>query len=198
MADRKGRPRPKGPEFSGILNEPLQSPNQLALALQFMGSEKVQASRSRAIDDYLFQQRFRRIRALADYYGVRLAGSDGSFEVGLYKLLLKLAEDFVPGFKTEARRRPGRPRGTGKDNPWELAEAIKRLTTGNGALTVAAACTHLSRSSKSRWQGERPRALQERNRRFLAKMNKPSAIPQDLKVLYERLAKMGTDETHEN
>jgi hypothetical protein len=198
MADRKGRPRPKGPEFSGILNEPLQLPNQLALALQFMGSEKVQASRSRAIDDYLFQQRFRRIRALADYYGVRLAGSDGSFEVGLYKLLLKLAEDFVPGFKTEAPRRPGRPKGTGKGNAWELVMAIEGLIPPKGRHTVTAACSHLNKSSKSPWRGEGARALQERYRRFLGKKNKRSGIDPDLEMLYQRLAKMGADEMHEN
>jgi hypothetical protein len=198
MADRKSRPRPYGPQFSGILNEPIQLLNPLALALQSLGSAEVQASRSKAIDDYLFQQRFKRICALADHYDVKLVGPHGSFEVGLYKLLLKLAEDFVPGFKTEAPRRPGRPKGTGKGNAWELVMAIEGLIPPKGRHTVTAACSHLNKSSKSPWRGEGARALQERYRRFLGKKNKRSGIDPDLEMLYQRLAKMGADEMHEN
>jgi hypothetical protein len=197
MGDRKNRLQPVHLQFSGVLNEHIQLPNQLALTLQYVGSEQVRASRSRAIEDYLFQQRFKRIRALAEHYGVNLLEEDSSFEIGFYRLLVKLAEDFVPGFKMGAPRRPGRPKGTGKGNPFELAMAIKRLT-GNGRLTVAAACTQLSKYSKSPWQGESPRALQERYRRFQAKWTKPSAMPPDLEALYKRLSEHVADKTHEN
>jgi hypothetical protein len=193
MADRKSKP-----QFSGILNQPIQLPSYLAVALQYIGSEQARASKAGAIDDYLFQQRFQRICALAEHYDVNFMGSDGSYEVGLYRLLVKLAEDFVPGFKTGAPRRPGRPKGTGKGDPRELASAIEHLTTGNGRHTVSAACTHLSKSSKSPWRGENPRSLQERYRRFSARSKEPSAIAPDLKALYDRLIKIGDDETHEN
>jgi hypothetical protein len=187
---------PEKPKFPGILNQPIPEPNALAMATGYGSSEEVRAALADSINSYFFQQRMKRIYALAEHYGVSLIGSP--IELVLFELLLKLAEDFdIPGFKIghRGRRGPGRPRGTGKGDPFELWKSVDRLVHDRN-LSVSAACLVLSK--KGRWKDESPRALCERYRRFLAKSKQPYHVPPELEDLYNRLVWIAAKERHEN
>jgi hypothetical protein len=151
-------------KFKGVLAEPI-SPFFNAFAHPTI-KEKA---------EYLASQRFLRVLELAKHYGIELSTTDGSFRFGLYRLLLRLAEEFVPGFRVGVTA--GRPRGSGKsDNPKLVADIDKLRGKG---MSLSSACVHLS---KKRRQGETPGALKLRYYRY-----KPPQLSPELNRLYQQL-----------
>jgi hypothetical protein len=82
----------------------------------------------------------------------------------LYSLLIRLAADFIPGFQRGGRPRfPGRPKGTGKDDNFELyKEVMKRKHERR--MSVRSACKALAKPPK--WRREEASTLQARFYRF--------------------------------
>jgi hypothetical protein len=175
-------------KFKGILNQPIREPGFLARAFGYGQSKEVQNAVAKAIQEYFFQQRLKRIHALADYYGVDLISSGAVVDQPLCELLIKVAEDFeIPGFMVgPPPQGAGRPRGKQMAEGFDLYHSINELVERRG-LSVAAACRILSK--KKPWKGKSPAALQERYRRVRGELLRPRpSTPPELKELYEKLS----------
>src|SRR5262245_43873242 len=95
--------------FTGILAQPLDIPNVLLVASHAHGQpEAVSVAICRAFDDYVNRQKRDRLAALAERYGVGLR--KGTPYPAL-EVLLRMAADVCPGFRTKGDSRNARAIG---------------------------------------------------------------------------------------
>ena len=162
-AVKQTRPKP----FTGILAQPFDEPGGLAVALQAYGqTEEIKKAIYRAVDEYVGQQRWEKLVALAELYGVDLQRRTPD---PMLDLLFRLAADFVPGFRSNIdprnARSIGRPRAMLIGENFELFKSIEMIVHRRG-VTAHSACAIISKDRKSHWQGKGAPALYERYKRF--------------------------------
>jgi hypothetical protein len=155
--------------FTGILAEPLDVPNVLLVALQAIGQSKtVSRAIYRAAEEYLAQQKWDRLVALAEHYGVDLPRQRLTPDP-IVELLLKVAADVCPGFRTkrDPRNAPtvGKPRHRNFDDNLSLFAAMDEKMS-KGTMSALGACKSISKDRKSKWHGNRPQALYARYTRI--------------------------------
>lgn len=122
--------------------------------------ESVRRRAVQIVEEDISRQRLERLSLLARHYKVAW-GNEGCE----YILLLRLAEDFIEGFRVELSNQPkvgavGRPRGSQKIGGFELVKEIDIITFQTKG-TVSDACKALSRR-KGKWFGSRPSSLETR------------------------------------
>ena len=184
MKDEKaGRSKSKRVVFEGVLLQPIEGIDPLVRALwTYDAQDGARAAIDREIAEFMSAQYAERIRALAQHYGIDHPTMD--LPAFLYVLLIRLAEEFVDGFRIGGRPRlPGRPKGTGKDGNDELFREVLRLQRSHG-LSVRSACIALAKRAK--YRGEKPLALQARFNRFGTKV-KNAACSDGFKALDKRV-----------
>jgi hypothetical protein len=159
------RQRHTRPKFTGVLSKPIDIPDELIIALHtYNEPQHTKTAIMNEVSSYVSQQRSERIIALVKHYKID-ANHYPNLQTFLYDLLLKVAEDFIDGFKSGPGKKPShRPRGSTKGDSRALAMQV-RLLTWDGKLTVNAACHHLSKRRGSEWYQQPPAALVERYRR---------------------------------
>lgn len=170
-------PKPmSGRKFSGVLLEPIDRPNRLAIALIVANhSEAAQEKAYRFAQQYEHEQIVMRIDALRKYYTpfqpIQL-GYNPPLPAGPKTdrdLLIALAQDFIVGFRSNSENiqtKPGRKKGTSKDKPLELVAAISEKTAKG--ISILRACELLSKQKNSKWLGTKPTVIKSRYDRIIA------------------------------
>jgi hypothetical protein len=154
--------------FRGILAQPYDEPDKLIVAIRtYRVPEPVKKAIYQAMHEYVAQQRWERLVALAELYRVDLQGRNSILE-----LLFQLAADFVPGFRPNHdlrnARRVGRPRHKNDELNFELFKSVQEIMNRRG-ITTLSACAVLSKDRKKAWHGKTPNALYEQYKRFKAR-----------------------------
>jgi hypothetical protein len=155
-----------GPKtFTGILAQPFDQPDELVVAIcSYREPEPVKKAIYQAVHEYVTQQKWERLVALADRYGVDLQRGRPS---PVLELLFRLAADFVPGFRPDNDSRNsavGRPRGKNWKQNFELFKSVEMVMHKRG-ISALSACTNISKDRKSEWHGSTAEALYERYKR---------------------------------
>ena len=104
MKDEKTeRPKSKRVEFEGVLLQPIEDVDPLVRALWTYGAKgDAKAAIDKEIAEFMSAQYAERVVALAERYGIDPRAMDPPAFV--YTLLIRLAEEFVDGFKSAAGR----------------------------------------------------------------------------------------------
>jgi len=106
-------------------------------------------------------------------------------EEAWYVLATKMAEDFVPAFKGTAKR--GRPVTVFLHDKLDFLTEINRLR--EGGLSVAAACSHLSKKA-GKWKAKSARGLEQRYRECKAEYEKSTTETlEDVDTNWQKLVK---------
>jgi hypothetical protein len=170
--------------FDGILRQPIEDVDPLVRALwKYNTKAETRAAIDKEIAEFMSAQYAERVMALAEHYRIDSQTMDPP--AFLYSLLIRLAKDFVVGFRFGGRRKmPGRPKETGKDRNEELCKEVWRLRSRG--LSVRSACTALANQAK--YRGEKPSALQARFNRYESNLIKGLESGSDnYKALRERV-----------
>ena len=180
-----------GRKFSGVLLEPIDRPNRLAIALKVANhSEAAREKAYRFAEQYEHEQIVMRIDALRKHYtpfkpiqlGIQL-GYSPTLRDGPKTdrdLLIALAQDFIVGFRSNSENiqiKPGRKKGTSKDKPLELVAAINEKTAKG--LSILRACELLSKQKNSKWFGTKATVIKSRFDRIIAGWRKAVAESAD-------------------
>lgn len=120
-------------------------------------SKRDRAELSEWASKAIFDEQWRRLRVIADQYGTDLASRSD-----LWRLALRLAIDFVPGFSPFATK--GRSRTAARDH-LDLTTEVKSLIKEKNCSTFNA-CEILSKR-KGKWKGEKPASLEASYYRFI-------------------------------
>jgi hypothetical protein len=165
--------------FDGILAEPINPPNLLAVALIADGAPNGAAAVWAEYDKIISEQMHERLQLLATELGVDLLQPDG------WALFAwRLAERFVPGLRVDKwpqKKKVGRPR---RSRDIALFQAIE-VRVSQGA-TVSDACRSLSKKVDP-WKGRKWESLEARYyelKRELKNYRKPKPDP-----MWDRLEK---------
>lgn len=169
--------------FSGILTEPLREPDWLEIALLTCGhTDPLRWKIEEEIINFVNEQKAARLLALAEHYGLNLDAEDWAPQ-----LVLSMAEQFVPGFRSRPVSKPGRPQatslairfkgGTGATNI-DFVDEVLRLT--KSGKSVLSACTILCEKRGTPWSGRTPRALAAQFTRTLTAIQRDMARPDPL------------------
>jgi hypothetical protein len=170
MPKRQNQSRPR---LEGPLAEPIVL-SLLVVGLIAEGHRDCPAA-SKAVFEEAFnwieRLKYKKLLLLAERYGV-----DVSKRGGWQLVALRLAEEFLDGFRVvdHLPKGKGRPRGSGKIDRSRLGQAVDiemavaervKATCGrepNKRSTVIEACRKLASDRKGPWKGSRPASLKTR------------------------------------
>lgn len=197
-------PRPmSGRSFPAILKQPIDRPNELAVALTIYGlPETVRTKARKFVADYEKQQVEERLEALKIHYGLSLPPRGiqmGQSQkpmppVSDRQLMLNIAEDFIIGFRSVQeglQTKAGRKKGTTKDKSAELMKAIWECT--DKGHTVLNACRLLTKDKNSKWFGVGELKLKSRYDRVWNQYRSAASNGPD--PFFEALKNCGDDQT---
>lgn len=183
---RSKLPKPiSGKRMEGVLMEPIDLPPRLLVALLLRGkSASSKAEGHEMVFDYVEDQLNERLNALRTHYGL----PSDSYPGWEKETLVKLAEDFVLGFRSKQEgltTKPGRKVGTTEDQPVDLLIAFQELI--DKGQTVLRASEILVGRSNSPWKDLKPTALKARYERAIKSLVSEPRKDERHNSIYSRL-----------